>query len=98
MAAIRASRLPAEIDPDQPARRSQVWSDSSECGACSIATGQVVSRLVRPQAEAALASDCSAGQAVSVVWAPAVPAHWPGPGPDHAPWARRRRALGPRAM
>eukprot|EP00969_Alexandrium_andersonii_P011946 520837-Alexandrium_andersonii.AAC.1 len=63
MAAIRASRLPAEVDPDQPAKCNQVWTDRSECGLCSATTGQVVSRLVGSGAEAVLASDCTAGQA-----------------------------------
>eukprot|EP00969_Alexandrium_andersonii_P085983 3790992-Alexandrium_andersonii.AAC.1 len=66
MAAIRAARLPTEVDPDQPLRCSQVWTSSTECEACSAAAGQVVSRLLGSCAEAFLASDCSAGQAVSV--------------------------------
>eukprot|EP00969_Alexandrium_andersonii_P109855 4846672-Alexandrium_andersonii.AAC.1 len=90
MADVRASRLPAELDPDQPARRNEVWSDCSDCRACQLSAGGVFSRLDRCRAEAVLASDCSAGQAVSVVWPPTTPAHWPGPGPGHIPWARRR--------
>eukprot|EP00969_Alexandrium_andersonii_P336129 14857019-Alexandrium_andersonii.AAC.1 len=31
MVAIRASRLPAEIDPDQALRQSNMWSAASEC-------------------------------------------------------------------
>eukprot|EP00969_Alexandrium_andersonii_P024197 1056203-Alexandrium_andersonii.AAC.1 len=65
MAAIRASRLPAEVDLDQPLRCSQVWGCNTDCEACCAATGRVVSGLVNSRAEAVLASDCSAGQAVS---------------------------------
>eukprot|EP00969_Alexandrium_andersonii_P078531 3462761-Alexandrium_andersonii.AAC.1 len=65
MAAIRASRLPAEVDPDQPLRCSHVWASNTDCEACSTAAGRVVARLVHSRAEAVLASDCSAGQAVS---------------------------------
>eukprot|EP00969_Alexandrium_andersonii_P051430 2259422-Alexandrium_andersonii.AAC.1 len=88
MVAIRASRLPAEVDPDQPLRHSHIWASNTDREACSTATGRVVTRLVHSRAEAVLASDCSAGQAVSVAWAPAALAHWPGPGPDRTPWAR----------
>eukprot|EP00969_Alexandrium_andersonii_P081316 3584970-Alexandrium_andersonii.AAC.1 len=63
MAAIRASRLPAEVGPDQPLRCNQVWARSTDCEACSASTGRVVSRLLSSRAEAVLASDCSAGQA-----------------------------------
>eukprot|EP00969_Alexandrium_andersonii_P015932 697316-Alexandrium_andersonii.AAC.1 len=66
MAAIRASRLPAEVGPDQPARCNEVWSGSSDCNACRLSTGGVVSRLGRFRAEAVLASDCTTGQVVSV--------------------------------
>eukprot|EP00969_Alexandrium_andersonii_P012684 552918-Alexandrium_andersonii.AAC.1 len=89
MAAIRSARLPAEADPDQPLRCNQVWGSSTECETCSTSTGRVVSRLLISRAEAALASDCSAGQAVSVVRASTALARWPGLGPGRVPWARR---------
>eukprot|EP00969_Alexandrium_andersonii_P014097 614895-Alexandrium_andersonii.AAC.1 len=63
MSAIRASRLPAELDPDQPLRQGNVWTACSDCEACSVATGRVATRLVNSRAEAVLASDCSARQA-----------------------------------
>eukprot|EP00969_Alexandrium_andersonii_P371047 15478645-Alexandrium_andersonii.AAC.1 len=65
MAAIRTSRFPAEVDPDQPLRCNQVWVSSTDCDTCSASTGWVVSRLVGSQADAVPASDCSVGQAVS---------------------------------
>eukprot|EP00969_Alexandrium_andersonii_P244902 10822217-Alexandrium_andersonii.AAC.1 len=67
MAAIRASRLPAEVDPDQPFRHGNTWSAGSECEACSLAIGRVHTRLVAGRADAALAMDCPAGQVASVV-------------------------------
>eukprot|EP00969_Alexandrium_andersonii_P237195 10470271-Alexandrium_andersonii.AAC.1 len=69
MSAIRAARLPTEVGPDLPARRSDVWSAGSDCASCALAVGGAVGKLARSQAEAILATNCTLGQAASVVWA-----------------------------